>query len=78
MANTTKLSVEEWDWKRGEGKLKLKSIIEKINQLRDNGVLTSTERHHLNVLQVQVNSIISQYKDRNIISKEVYCNDKAK
>jgi len=63
---------EKWAELRDESKLGLKVMLQSINMIRDKKVITPTEKHQLNVLQIQINSLILFFNERSIVSKEEY------
>jgi len=64
--------LEDWASKRDDANLRLKSLIQGIDMIRDTGVLVGPEKHQLNVIQVQINSLIRYFDERSEKSKEEF------
>lgn len=72
----TKLSKKEWEEKRADTKLGLKSLVQGIGQLEYLGVLTPMEKSTLTTAGIHIETIITDYEARSKVSKEIYCNGK--
>lgn len=75
MANT-KMEEKEWKEKRADTKLGLESMIQRIKQLLNLGVLINIEENQLDIIEMHLETLLSYYDERSKKSEREYYNGK--
>ena len=72
----TKMEEKEWKEKRADTKLGLESMIQRIKQLLNLGVLINIEENQLDIIEMHLETLLSYYDERSKKSEREYYNGK--